>query len=195
MSKYLCIVKVAEFFGVSCQTIRNWEKEGYLKESKRTRGNHRRFLSEDIFEEEKEKGTVIYSRVSSHEQKEDLKRQTESLQEYCKENKIENVEIIEDIGSGINYKKSGLKKLIKKITLGKIKRIVISFKDRLLRFGLEILEQICLLKDVELVILHDKAQKGYEYALAEDVLSILTVYSAKIYGKRSHQNRSKTKKT
>ena len=193
MPKYISIGKVASIFGVCCQTIRNWEKEGHFEKVKRTKGNHRRFLSEEIYGKEEEKTTVIYSRVSSHEQREDLKRQSETLKEYCQENKIENVEIIEDIGSGINYKKRGLKKLIKKITLGEIGRIVISFKDRLLRFGLEILEQICILKEVELLILNTKAEKGYEYELAEDVLSILTVYSAKIYGKRSHQNRAKNK--
>ncbi len=194
MSKYVSIGKLAEEYSVSTQTIRNWEKSGMFKEAKRTLGNHRRFLSSEIYEEKhEERKTIIYSRVSSHEQKADMKRQTEELVEYCKQENHENIEVIEDIGSGINYKKRGLIKLIGKIVLGHVKQIVISFKDRLLRFGIEILEEICKLKDVDLIILNNQDEKSFEYQLSEDVLAILTVYSSRIYGRRSHQKRAKVK--
>jgi predicted site-specific integrase-resolvase len=153
MSKYISIGKVAEEMAVSTQTIRNWEKEGYFKDVIRTFGGHRRFNKEDLYgEDEKDKKTIIYSRVSSHDQKADLKRQTEELKEYCEKADIENIEILEDIGSGINYKKRGLKKLISKVVLGKVKTIVINFQDRLLRFGMEMLEQICELNKVDIII-------------------------------------------
>jgi len=108
-------------------------------EVRRTRGGHRRYL----LEENETKKTVIYSRVSSQDQKADPKRQTEELEEYCKENEIEKVEIIEEIGFGMNYRKRGLRKLIKLIEGGEIERIVISFKNRLMRFGNEIIYQFC----------------------------------------------------
>lgn len=182
---------VADLFGVSTQTIRNWCKEGMFEVYK-TRGGHRRFRIEEFNREEARK-TVIYSRVSSHEQKEDMKRQTEELKAYCEEQKIENYEILEDIGSGINYKKKGLKKLLCLAIQGKIERIVISFKDRLVRFGSEILSLLFSLKGIELVVLHDKSEKSFEEQLVEDVLSIMTVYCSKIYGRRSHTKRAFSK--
>jgi len=190
--KWVSIGKVAEEYDVSTQTIRNWEKEGMFSEVMRTRGGHRRFAEEEISEERK---TIIYARVSSNDQKQDLERQVEELEDYCKEQKLKEVEVIKDIGSGINYNKRGLKKLIRKIVAGKISRIVISFKDRLVRFGLEILEQLCELKDVEIVVVNDKneQEKSENEQLVKDVLAILVVYSSRIYGKRSHKKRKNKK--
>ena len=190
MSKYISIGKVAEEMAVSTQTIRNWEKEGYFKDVVRTFGGHRRFNKEEIYGEDKKgQKTIIYSRVSSHEQKADLKRQTEELKEYCEKLEIENIEVLEDAGSGINYKKRGLKKLINEVVLGRVKTIVINFKDRLLRFGMEMLEQICELNKVNIIIVNDREEKSFEDRLVEDVLAILTVFCSRIYGRRSHQKR------
>lgn len=197
MAVLVSIGVVAELFGVTPQTIRNWEKEGIFK-VERTIGGHRRFSLEEvekvkgIKEEEEEKKTIIYSRVSSYDQKEDLKRQTEEIKEYCRKNEIKKVEVVEDIGSGINYQKRGLRKLIAEIILGKVKRIILTYKDRLLRFGSEILYQICRLKNIEIVTLHQRESRKFEQELVEDVLSILTVYSAKIYGRRSHKKRKES---
>lgn len=193
MEILVSIGKVAKWFGVSVQTVRNWGAEKKLTVY-RTMGGHRRFDLQEInkirgIEEATEKKTIIYTRVSSQDQKEDLERQTIEIEEYCKENKIERVEIIKDIGSGINYKKKGLKKLINEIVEGKVGKLVVSFRDRLLRFGNEILLQICSLLNVEVVVLNDKENKNFEEQLVEDVLTILTVFCSKVYGKRSHRKR------
>lgn len=190
--KWLRIGELAEEYGVSTQTIRNWERAGMFSKVVRTKGGHRRFMREAEGETRK---TVIYARVSSNEQKNDLKRQTEELKEYCERQQLKEVEVLEDIGSGINYKKRGLKKLIKEIVEGKVGKVIIGFKDRLLRFGTEILEQLCALKDVEIVTLFERQEKSFEYRLSEDVLSILTVYSSRIYGMRSHRKRKECKAT
>ena len=189
----VAIGKVAAMFGVTAQTIRNWVKVGLLR-VQRTLGGHRRFFLEEVekilgIEGKEEKATVIYSRVSSHDQKEDLARQTEELKKYCEEKKLANIETIEDLGSGINYKKKGLQRLLKAVMMGKVKRIVVNYKDRLVRFGIEILEQVCRFKNVEIVVLHQDAGEKFEAKLVEDVLAILTVYSSKLYGRRSHQKR------
>jgi len=134
---------------------------------------------------------VIYSRVSSHDQKSDLKRQSEDLLEYCKKKEFGEIEIIEEIGSGMNYRKRGLRKLIAEVINGKIKRIVVNFKDRLMRFGSEILSQLCALKQVEIIEVSEATAKSFEQQLVDDVLMIMTVYSSKIYGKRSHRNRQR----
>lgn len=194
----ISIGKVAELFGVNPQTVRNWCSQGILK-AIRTFGGHRRFDEEEVrklrgMEICEEKKTVIYARVSSNDQKDDLERQAKELEKYCKDNEENKVEIIKDIGSGINYKKRGIKKLIKEIVVGKIGKIIISYQDRLLRFGSEILFQLCELMGVEVLILKEEKQKNYEEKLVEDVLAILIVYSSKIYGHRSHKNRQCRKK-
>lgn len=188
----VAIGKVAQMFGVTPQTIRNWVKQGIFH-VQRTAGGHRRFSLEEVHKvmgiEECEKVTVTYTRVSSHDQKDDLVRQTEELKKYCEEQRFANVQAIEDLGSGINYKKKGLQKLIRDVMMGKVNRIVLTYKDRLVRFGIEILEQVCRLKNVELVVLHNDAGEDLEARLVEDVLAILIVYSGELYGRRSHQKR------
>ena len=186
---WVSIGKIAELYGVTCQTIRNWAEEGMFK-MKRTRGGHRRFYWEEIAgEEDEEKETVIYSRVSSHDQSSDLKRQTRKLKKFCDEQQLENVEVIEEIGSGMNYRKKGLRKLIAKVIQGKVRRIVVNFKDRLMRFGFEIFNQLCEWRGVEIVEVGETPSKSFEEQLVEDVIMIMTVYCSKIYGKRSHKNR------
>jgi predicted site-specific integrase-resolvase len=184
---WVTIGRIAEEYGVCTQTIRNWEDEGIFQ-VRRTKGGHRRFLLED---EENTAKTIIYSRVSSQDQKADLKRQTRELQNYCEKNQFRKIEVIEEIGSGMNYQKRGLRKLITMIEKGEILRVVISFKDRLMRFGSEILYQLCSLKQIEIVELHEEKQKGFEQQLVEDVITIMSVFCAKIYGRRSHRKRKK----
>ena len=95
-------------------------------------------------------------------------------------------EIISDIGSGINYNKKGLNKLIKEITENKIEKIVILYKDRLLRFGFEIIENLCKDKGTIIEII-DNTEKTEEQELVEDLVQIITVFSCKLNGKRANK--------
>ena len=184
------IGKIAKHFGVTTQTIRNWTKSGKLDKPKRTLGGHRRYNLEKITGQ-KERKTIAYSRVSSADQKADLKRQAKEVKKYCEEKKYETIEEISDIGSGINYKKRGIKKVIKEILQDKVQRIVIAYEDRLLRFGMEIIRQICKLSDIVIEVIYPRESKNFEEELTLDVLTILTVYCSKIYGRRSHEKRRK----
>lgn len=190
MAIWVSIGKLAKKFGVTTQSIRNWTKQGKLAQPIRTMGGHRRYNWEEI-EGKKERKTIAYARVSSADQKNDLKRQREELEVYCKEKGYSKLEVIEDIGSGINYKKRGIKKVISQLLSGEVERIVISYEDRLVRFGIEILQQICKAFDVTIEVIHEKSKKGFEEELASDVLTILTVFCSKIYGRRSHEKRKK----
>ena len=108
----LSIKEASELLGVTTTTLRNWEKEGKIY-SIRTEGGHRRYEVKDLIGSKKEKSlTVAYARVSSHDQREDLKRQEIVLESYCA-SKGYDFELISDLGSGMNYKKKGLIKLIK----------------------------------------------------------------------------------
>lgn len=194
MTTWVTIGYAAKLNGVTTQTIRNWTKNGEF-EFIRTLGNHRRYSKEELEQKlginQQKKYTICYSRVSANDEKEDLKRQSTELLEYCEKKQISRIEEISEIGSGLNYQKRGLKRLIDWIMEDKVERIVLSYKDRLVRFGLEVIEQICKKKNISIVVVNDRKRRGFEEELATDVISILTVYCAKIYGKRSHERRKK----
>jgi excisionase family DNA binding protein len=188
MSNLLSISDMASVLGVTPKTVRLWEKEGKITSIK-TEGGHRRFYPSEVLKSKKQSNiTIGYARVSTFEQKDDLDRQKKILELYCAEKGWE-CEIISDIGSGINYNKKGLERLIKLICLGEIERLVVSHKDRLLRFGSEIIFSICEQHNVEIVIINKSINSTFEEELTNDVLEIITVFSAKLYGSRSHKNK------
>lgn len=160
----------------------------------RTKGGQRRYKLSSLFPEFKRKQdykrkTIAYARVSSSDQKEDLERQKKVLELYCASNGWD-FEIISDLGSGINYHKKGLKKLINAILNDEVGRLVITHKDRLLRFGAELVFAVCEAKEVEVVIINKGEDTGtFEEELAKDVLEIITVFSARLYGSRSNKNK------
>lgn len=188
----LSIGKVAKEVGVSIDTLRRWEREGII-ECERTAGGHRRYDLEKVKkyisgEKDTEKPTVIYARVSTPSRKNDLENQIQRLELFCA-SKGWKYKIIKDIGSGLNYNKKGLLKLIELIETDQIERIVLNYKDRLLRFGSEIIFKICKYHNIEIIVLNEDKHKLYEEELVEDVLSIITVFSAKMYGNKSHKNK------
>lgn len=186
--KKLSISEAAKLKGVSISTLRRWESEGKLL-PERTPNGHRRYdLSELMGIKEELSFTVGYARVSSYEQKADLKRQVEILELFCASNGWQ-VEIIEDLGSGLNYSKKGLKRLINLITDNKVERLVITHKDRLLRFGSELIFSLCEIFGTEVIIINRTEDSSFEEDLAQDVLEIITVFSARLYGSRSHKNK------
>ncbi len=126
-------------------------------------------------------------RVSSYDQKDDLERQKQVLELYCAQNGW-IFEMMSDLGSGMNYHKEGLKILLNAILAGDVGRLVITHKDRLLRFGAELVFAICEAKNVEVVILNKGEDTTFEEDLAEDVHEIITVFSARLYGSRSRKN-------
>ena len=191
----LDINEASKFLGVSKSTLRRWEDEGKIT-SYRTEGNHRRydkyellsFKNNNFKNNNDNKYTLAYCRVSSNDQKEDLERQVENVTTYCIA-KGYSFKVITDIGSGLNYNKKGFKELINLICSNEIDKIVINYKDRLIRFGYEIIEQLCLIHNVKIEVINLTENKSYEEELVEDVLSIITVFSAKLYGSRSHKNK------
>ena len=192
MDKLYNISEAAKYLSVSSSTLRRWEREGKLI-PERTQGGQRRYplsLLEPNFKSSspQDKLTVAYGRVSSHDQKSDLERQKQLLEMYCT-SKGWQFEILSDLGSGMNYNKKALKKLINYILREEIGRLVITHKDRLLRFGAELIFSICELKNVEVVIVNQGDEPSFEEELAKDVLEIITVFSARLYGSRSKKNK------
>lgn len=187
--RFIKIGEAAELLGVAVSTLRKWEKTGELVPHRKTKGGTRYY---DIHKlqnsSEHEYPTLCYARVSSHEQKADLIRQQELLEAYCAA-KGWRCQVIKDLGSGMNYKKRGLQQLLNLILSRKIKRLVLTNKDRLLRFGSELVFCLCELQGIEIVLIHQGEQSSNDEDLAADVLEIITVFSARLYGSRSKKNR------
>ncbi|MHA1746909.1 MAG: IS607 family transposase [Promethearchaeota archaeon] len=196
----------AMIIGVCPKTLRRWEKRNIITPM-RALGGHRRYSMADLMrmgynnEESKtsdqiplNKLTLLYSRVSSHKQKKrgDLERQQQYLEQYCAQEHIPNYVHIADTASG-NTKRSGFKKLFRLIKAGKVARVVVTFKDRLTRFGLEYIVQYCALFNVAIIALQTSLGKMVQQELVDDMMSLIACFSGKLYGLRSQQSRSKNK--
>ena len=186
----LSIGKFAKSLGVSIQTLRNWDKEGKLKPTYVTENGYR-YYSEELLNKFRniknvnkiKKKNILYARVSAKNQKDDLNRQIDNLKQYAY-SKGYSFEIITDIGSGINYKKEGLLKMINLVECGEVDRIIVLYKDRLIRFGYDLIEYICKLNDTKIEIV-DNSTISKEQELTEDLIQIITVFANRLYGAKS----------
>jgi putative resolvase len=192
MERLVSIGEAAGALGVSITTLRRWEANGKLA-AEHTAGGHRRYdltkLRRELFyaTDVANRRTVAYARVSGHDQKDELERQKQMLELYCARQGW-TFDVIADLGSGMNYGKKGLRLLLGAIIDGQIGRLVITHKDRLLRLGAELVFAICEAKHVEVVILNQGEDAMFEEDLAKDVLEIITVFGARLYGLRSPKN-------
>ena len=181
------IGEAARLLGTTPDTLRKWESSGELLPTRKTQGGTRYYNPDDLLGVSNSKLlTLCYCRISSHDQKSDLVRQQELLERYCA-SKGWKAEIIRDLGSGMNYNKKGLKRLLDLILRRQISRLVLTHKDRLLRFGAELVFSLCEAQGIEIVIIHQGEQPSFEEELATDVLEIITVFSARLYGSRSRK--------
>ena len=188
-NRFVKIGEAAKLLGVSVQALRNWEVEGKIMPSHRTPGGQRMSdLAELLGVNDLTYPTIAYARVSSSDQKKDLERQHAVLEAFCNKNGWQT-EIIRDLGSGMNYNNQGLGRLLELMVHGQMSRLVITHKDRLLRFGAEIVFRICELKGIEVVIINKSKQPSFEEELTRDVMEIMTVFCAKLYGRRSHKSK------
>ncbi|RYE11643.1 MAG: IS607 family transposase [Rickettsiales bacterium] len=201
-TEYISGKNASLLIGVHQRTLHNWDKKGII-DTIRGPGGRRLYNvkkyqikyenetdneSEEETETEKEnndKLNIVYTRVSTHGQKDDLKRQKIQMQK-----KYPDHTYIEDIGSGINFNRKGFRKIIKLAIEGKINELVIAYKDRLTRFGYEFIED--LIKDYsngKIVILNKTVELEPEIELAKDVLQVLNVFTAKMNGMRKYKNK------
>lgn len=196
MSKYYSINKASKILGVSAQTLRNWDAKGKLHPHHTSSNGYRYYSQEQLnqvmnIKPNLDRLVIGYCRVSGNKQKDDLERQVENMKVYLTA-QGKPYEIITDIGSGINYNNKGLKELIQRITQNKVEKIVVLYKDRLLRFGFELVEYIASLHDCNIEII-DNIEKTEQQELIEDLVQIITVSSCKLQGKRSNKVRKLVK--
>jgi putative resolvase len=189
LEDFVQIGEAAKIRGVSIDTLRRWERSGKLKAEK-TEGGHRRYRVADLLKVDRPdlRHTVIYGRVSTTDKKDDLARQIGVLELYCQQREWDLIYTLKDIGSGLNYKKRGLLKLVDLLQRNEVERLLITDKDRLLRFGSELVFALCENNGTEVIILNKPVEQEPEQELVEDVLAVITVMSARLYGKRSRRN-------
>ena len=196
--KYYSIGQFAERIGKTEQTLRNWDKKGMLKPHHVTESGYRYYSQEQLNhflgiqnKTQIQRKVIGYCRVSSHKQKDDLERQIDHVKMYMLA-KGYQFEIIQDIGSGMNYNKKGLNQLIDLITNSEVDKIVVLYKDRLLRFGFEMIENLCEKYGTTIEII-DNTEKTEEQELVEDFIQIVTVFSSRLQGKRANKAKNMIK--
>lgn len=195
---------IAKLLNLTNQTLRNWDEKQIELTPSIKMNNHRSYLGSDIlnyiekrtasFVTDKlhlfekvvpQRINVIYARCSSRTQIDDLVNQVFHLEDYCSKNNI-IAQTIQEIGSGLNFKRPKFKQLIQMIEQNKIDKLIINYTDRLTRFGYELIEQICLLHHTKIIVLNKQKNKSPEQELTDDLLALLISFSGKLYGRRSH---------
>lgn len=179
MSKLLSTKQAAEILGVHPSTVRGYADAGKIK-TIRTPGGQRRYILDNLIEGEHT--CVGYCRVSSPSQRNDLEQQLRLLREQ-----YPNIEIVKDTASALNYKRKGLKSLLGRCLRGEKLRIVVTHRDRLARFGFELIEWIVNERGSEIVVLEQSIREP-ERELSEDLLTIIHVFSCRLYGMRNYKS-------
>lgn len=189
------IGEFAKLINVTTQTLRNWDKQNKLKPVILKSG-HRRYTNEHLNLingiKESTKINVIYCRESTKMQKESLKLQEEKIKEFCISNGIKIDKVISEFGSALNYKRQGLLELIDLITKNKVENLIIYYKDRLVRFGYELFEELSKKYNFKILIIDSsESNKSKEKEFADDLISIIHYFSMKLYGSRSYKQKVK----
>jgi predicted site-specific integrase-resolvase len=188
------IKQFSELINVSKQTLRNWDKEGKLTPVKLKSG-HRRYTEEHfkIFNKSfknNERLNIIYCRESTKQQLNSLNNQINKCKDFCINNGIKVDKVISDNLSALNYNRNGLKELLKLSIENKIENLIIYYKDRLVRFGFEMFEELSKINNFKIIIIdNSETDKSKESEFAEDLISIIHHFSMKIYGKRSYKKK------
>ena len=185
------IGKFAKMVGVTTTTLRRMHQSGDFIPYHITKGGTRYYSMEQLKEfsnaPASEKLVVGYCRVSTATQKDDLEKQVENVKSYMYA-KGYKFEIITDVGSGINYKKKGLRQLVNKINNHEVSTVVVLYKDRLIRFGFELIEYLCEINGVNIEII-DHTEQSKEQELTDDLIQIITVFANRLYGQRSKKTK------
>ena len=203
MSRLLTIEQTSRILNVSQNTLRKWDKKGINIIPVKSVGGHRRYREDDVNKfigeniiQEKETNTVVtYSRVSSHEQKTkgDLDRQSQRISEYCAKKKYNVYHIIKDVGSGLSDTRTGFVKLVDLVIKKKINKVIIENKDRLTRFQFNLIKTFFNSYDVEIEMVENNNISDEE-EFANDVMTIISSFSGKLYGRRSAKRRKELRK-
>lgn len=193
MEKRYKLGEAAKYIGRHPKTLEKYDNKGILK-AYRTKTNRRYytkkqlddFLNRDTADDETNKKIVAYARVSSNQQKDNLKNQMSFIRNYTNAKGLVLDEELSDIGSGLNYKRYNWNKLLDQVDQNQIKQIYITYKDRFVRFGFDWFDSFCKKHGCEIIVLNN-IDTSPEQEVANDLISIIRVFSCRIYGLRKYK--------
>ncbi|MGB3264930.1 MAG: IS607 family transposase [Microcoleus sp.] len=183
---YVTPREAANALGVNPRTLARWSEDGLIKTIKTEAGQRRYDIAEYLKQksgttELARRSTVLYARVSTSSQRDDLKRQTEALT-----TSYPSCEVITEIGSGLNFRRRKLNAILERIISGDIQCLVVAHKDRLARFGFDLIEWLCEKFDCKLVVLYQQKYSP-QAELVQDMLSVVHCFSSRLYGLRKYE--------
>jgi putative resolvase len=184
------IAQFAQRIGVSVKTLQRWDREGRLRPS-RTPGNRRVYTDEHLYQilpgrRAADRATVVYMRVSSQAQKPDLANQRTVLEQFCGAHGLTVTQGVSEIGGGLNFKRPKFLALVDRIVTNQVATVVIAHKDRLMRFGFELLTHLCRTHGCELLVLNTETLSP-EQEMVQDLMTITHCFSARLYGLRNYR--------
>jgi len=187
--EFISAKEARRLLGVATATLINWDNQGKITTS-RTPSGRRIYSKQEVLKfsssnQSVVKKTICYCRVSSKKQMDDLERQKDFFK-----SRYPDAELVTDVGSGINWKRKGLKTILESAMSGGIKEVVVAHRDRLCRFAFELFELIFQMYQVELIVLNNQNQESSEVELADDIMSIVHVYSCRQMGRRRYTKKS-----
>ena len=185
---FLSTGRVAKIFGVHPLTIRRWVQEGKLHPIRTPTGRFAFPLSEiQALTGTLGREIIAYVRVSSQSQKDDLERQREMALNYAREKGYKDVVVFQDIGSGLSERRRNFKKLLERVTDGKVASVIVAYPDRLTRFGFGILEHFFAAHGAKIEVVNRSEERSPQQELVEDLMTIIASFAGKLYGVRSRK--------
>ena len=184
------ITEFAQRIGVSVKTLQRWDRDGRLRPS-RTPTNRRVYTDEHLYQalpgrRVADRGTVVYMRVSNQAQKPDLANQRTVLEQFCAARGLTGTQWISEIGGGLNFKRPKFLALVDRIVTNQVATLVIAHKDRLVRFGFDLLSHLCRTHGCELLVLNTETLSP-EQEMVQDLMTITHCFSARLYGLRNYR--------
>jgi len=194
MSNLYSISKMAKRVGVSISTLRRWDDSGQLV-AKRHASGHRFYDESDVrsvlhIQRNELRKNIVYCRVSSANQKDDLASQVTAMEQFCLSRSASIDEWIEEIGGGMNFKRKKFLQLFNQISNGEVRTLYIAHKDRLVRFGFDLIEHTAKMNGCEIVVVNQQSLSPQQ-EMIEDLLAIVHTFSCRLYGLRSYKKKIK----
>ena len=192
MDKLISIQEASKRLGVTVKTLKIWDVENKLKPKMRTIGGHRRynlreiefFINNSGNQNNPDKNVFVYCRVSTKKQQDsgNLERQKERIEKYCAEKGYKVVDTFQEVASGLNDNRRELTKMFQKIN--EVDKVIVEYNDRLARFGFNYLKEFCKFLGVEIEAIEQKVKLEPNEEMVNDLISIVTCFSARLYGAR-----------
>ncbi len=190
MEKLYTLKEAKKLLGVTTRTIQRWDRDGKIKVV-RTVGGRRRIPESEIkriLGLKEERAVIGYARVSSSTQRNDLERQKKNIAAYAREKGYGEIEVLTDIGSGLNERRKNFLKLLEMVSGKKVSKVIVAYEDRLTRFGFETLSRLFSSFGTTIEVINH-GEKTPQEELVEDLITIVSHFAGKLYGLRSHKYR------